>query len=158
MAGLYLAEINRADPGCILFLLDQSYSMKDPSAGDIDVRKANAAADAINQLLMDLVIRSTQNFGEGPRDYFDIGVIGYGANQGVGPCFSGALQGQELVSTSDLAANVLRVEQREKIVADGSGGKISTTVRFPVWFDPVAEGGTPMADAMRMARKILEPW
>jgi hypothetical protein len=158
VAGLYLSEINRADPGCILFLLDQSYSMKDPFAGDIDVRKANAAADAINKLLMDLVIRSTQNFGEGPRNYFDVGVIGYGANRGVGPCFSGALQGQELVSVADLAANVLRVEQRENIVPDGAGGKVSTTVRFPVWFDPVAEGGTPMADAMRMAGKILEPW
>jgi hypothetical protein len=158
VAGLYLAEINRAYPGCILFLLDQSYSMKESCAGDPDVPKANAAADAINQLLMDLVIRSTQNFGEGPRDYFDIGVIGYGSKRGVGPCFGGALQGRQLVPISDLAANLLRVEERPRQVADGSGGEVSATVRFPVWFDPVAESGTPMAEAMQVARKILEPW
>jgi len=158
VAGLYLAEINRAYPGCILFLLDQSYSMKDLFAGATEVRKANAAADAINKLLMDLVIRSTQNFGEGPRDYFDIGVIGYGGNSGVGPCFGGALSGRDLVPISELATNLLRVEERPRTVGDGSGGEVSTTVRFPVWFDPVAHGGTPMAEAMQAARRILEPW
>jgi hypothetical protein len=157
LAGLYLAEINRAYPGCIVFLLDQSFSMKDPFAGNTAVRKANAAADAINKLLMDLVIRSTQNFGEGPRDYFDIGVIGYGARTGVGPCFGGSLKGRELVSISELAANLLRVEQRARTVSNEEGVH-NTTVRFPVWFDPVAEGGTPMAEAMQVARKILEPW
>lgn len=132
--------------------------MRDPFAGTTEVRKANAAADAINKLLMDLVIRSTQNFGEGPRDYFDIGVIGYGGNRDVGPCFGGALSGRELVSVSELAANLLRVEERPRTVGDGSGGEVSTTLRFPVWFDPVAQGGTPMAEAMQAARKILEPW
>ena len=57
MGGLYMAEINRAQHGCILFLLDQSYSMKDPFAGDAKTSKAKAAADAINDLLMDLIVR-----------------------------------------------------------------------------------------------------
>jgi hypothetical protein len=158
VAELYLAEINRAYPGCILFLLDQSYSMLDPFAGDTSLRKANAAADAINKLLMDLVIRSTQNFGEGPRDYFDIGVLGYGSQSRVGPCFGGALAGRELIPLSELAANLLRIEERPRTVVDESGGEVNTTVRFPVWFDPVAEGGTPMAEAMQAASKILQPW
>ena len=132
--------------------------MRDAFAGDRTTRKANAAADAVNDLLMDLIVRSTLTFGEGPRDYFYIGVIGYGARAGVGPCFGGALRGRELVSVSELAANQLRVEERPKIVDDGSGGSVTTMVRFPVWFDPVAEYGTPMADAMKLARNVLEPW
>ena len=39
---------------------------------------------------MEVVIRCTQNFGEGPRNYFDMGVIGYGSNSGVRPCLAGA--------------------------------------------------------------------
>ncbi len=132
--------------------------MGEAFAGDKATSKANAAADAVNDLLMDLIVRSTLTFGEGPRDYFDIGVIGYGARAGVGPCFGGALKGRELVSVGELAANQLRVEERPKVVDDGSGGLVTTKVRFPVWFDPVAEYGTPMAEAMQLARKVLKPW
>ena len=132
--------------------------MGDPFAGDSAVRKANAAADAINKLLMDLIIQCTKNFGEGPRNYFDVGVVGYGSRAGVGPCFGGALKGQELVSIWDLAAHQLRVEERAKRIPDGAGGVVTVPVRFPVWFDPVAEGGTPMTEALQLARKILEPW
>jgi len=158
VTGTYLAEINRLNPGCILFLLDQSASMGDTFAGDSAVPKANAAADAINKLLMDLVIRCTQNFGEGPRNYFDIGVIGYGSLSGVGPCFGGKLEGRTLVSIQDLAANQLRVETRAKQVVDATGMPVTTTVRFPVWFDPVAYGGTPMAEALQLAKKWLKRW
>lgn len=158
MNGLYVAEINRESPGCILFLLDQSQSMKGPFSGDKTTSKASAAADAINNLLMDLIVRCTLNFDEGPRNYFSIGVIGYGARAGVGPCFGGPLKGRDLVSVADLAANQLRVEERPKVIDDGSGRLVTTTVRFPVWLDPVAELGTPMAEAMQLARRVLAPW
>ncbi len=158
MSGSYQAAISQKYPACILFLLDQSASMREPFAGEGTARKANAMADAINNLLMDLVIRCTQNYGEGPRNYVDVGVIGYGSAAGVGSCFGGALKGREIVSIKDLAVNPLRVEERTRQAADGAGGQVSTTVRFPVWFDPVAESGTPMAEAMQVGRKILEPW
>jgi hypothetical protein len=132
--------------------------MRDPFAGNKATSKANAAADAINDLLMDLIVSCTLNFSEGPRNYFDIGVIGYGARVGVGSCFGGALEGRELVSVAELAANQLRVEERPKVVDDGSGGLVTIKVRFPVWFDPVAELGTPMAEAMHHAKKVLAPW
>jgi hypothetical protein len=158
VTGSYSAEINRQYPGCIMFLLDQSGSMGDPFAGESTLPKANAAADAINKLLMDLVIQCTQNFGEGPRNYFSIGVIGYGAKTGVGPCFGGALKGRELVSVEELAGNHLRVEERTRQVVDRNGSLVNTTVRFPVWFDPVSDGGTPMAEALQLARNVLQSW
>ena len=157
MGGLYVAEINRAQHGCILFLLDQSYSMKDPFAGDAKTSKAKAAADAINDLLMDLIVRCTLDF-EGPRYYFDVGVICYGAKAGVGPCLGGALKGRSLVPIGELADNQLRVEQRPKMVSVESGGLASTTIRFPVWFDPAAEGGTPMREALELAATVMKPW
>ena len=140
-----------------MFLLDQSYSMNDSFAGDAKTSKAKAAADAINDLLMDLIVRCSLDF-EGPRYYFDVGVIGYGSKAGVGPCLGGTLKGQSLVPIGELAENQLRVEQRPKMVSDGSGGLTSTTIRFPVWFDPVAEGGTPMQEALKLAAAVVGPW
>ena len=158
MSGRYVAEINRVTPGCILFLLDQSQSMRDPFAGIKSTSKAIAAADAINNLFTELIVRSTQNFSEGPRHYFDVGVIGYGARSGVGPCLGGVLKGRDLVSIAELANNELRVEERSQAIDDGSGQLVTTKVQFPVWFDPVAELGTPMAEAMNRAKKLLKPW
>jgi len=158
VSGSYDAEISRQNPGCILFLLDQSGSMNDSFAGDRATRKANAAADAINKLLMTLVLRCTQNIGEGPRNYFDVGVIGYGSRSGAGPCFGESLQGRTLVSIAELADSQLRVEDRRRKVSDGAGGLVDTVVKFPVWFDPVAENGTPMLEAMQLACRTLQPW
>lgn len=140
-----------------MFLLDQSYSMKDSFAGEAKTSKAKAAADAINDLLMDLIVRCSLDF-EGPRYYFDVGVIGYGSSAGVGPCLGGMLKGRSLVPIGELADNQLRVEERLKMVSDGSGGLTSTTIRFPVWFDPVAEGGTPMQEALKLTAKVVKPW
>jgi hypothetical protein len=158
--GSYIAEISRDRPGCILFLLDQSQSMAEPFAGDTGTSKAQALADAINKLLMSLILRCTQNVNEGPRNYFDVGVIGYGSSwdSGPGPCLGGALRGRELVSMRDLADNYLRLEERIRMVSDGAGGLVETRVKFPVWFDPVAEDGTPMLEAVELACDILRPW
>jgi hypothetical protein len=149
----YSAEISRRNPTCFLFLIDQSGSMTDPfGGGESNKRKADGVADAINNLLRELSIRCTKD--EGVRDYFHIGVLGYGAH--VGPAFGGSLAGQELVPISQVAENPARVDQRKVKVEDGAGGLVEETKRFPVWFDPVANGGTPMCQAFDIARKALE--
>jgi hypothetical protein len=146
----YSAEISRTNPSCFLFLIDQSGSMADPISGS-DRRKADVVADAINRLLQTLVLRCAKS--EGVRDYYYVGVIGYGAR--VAPALGGALAGHSLVRISDVANCPLRIEQRTKKVADGAGGLVEETVKFPVWFEPVAEGATPMCAAVDLAWNIL---
>jgi|SRR5580704_18525181 hypothetical protein len=114
----YGAEISRTNPTCFLFLIDQSGSMADTVPNQPNRTKANAVADTINRLLQNLVIRCAKE--EGVRDYFHAGVIGYGSN--VGPAFSGALAGKELVSISEIGNMPARVEDRTKKVDDGAGG------------------------------------
>ena len=109
-------------------------------------------ADAVNRLLYELVFRCTKSQEEGPRNYFDVGVIGYGAN--VGSAWGGALANKSLVSITELADNPLRVDTREK--DDGAGGIVK--VSFPVWFDAVANNGTPMRTAFEQAHGVLESW
>jgi len=151
----YSAEISRANPSCFLFLIDQSGSMEDPfGAGGSSRKKADLVADAINRLLQNLVIKCAKE--EGIRDYFHVGVIGYGEK--VGPALGGALAGRELAPISDIGNLPARVEQRTKKVEDGAGGLIDQAIRFPVWFDPIGHGATPMCQALTQAHTILSNW
>jgi hypothetical protein len=151
----YSAEISRANPSCFLFLVDQSGSMEDPFGGGESARKkADSVADAINRLLQNLVIKCAKE--EGIRDYFYVGVLGYGDQ--VGPALSGPLAGKELVSISDIGNHPARIEQRVKKVEDGAGGLVEQPIRFPVWFDPKSHGATPMCQALTLAHDVLGRW
>lgn len=151
----YEAEISRANPTCFLFLIDQSGSMGDPfGSGESTKKKAEGVADAINRLLQTLTLRAAKE--EGIRDYFHAGVIGYGAK--VGTALGGSHSGRDLVPISEIANNPARIESRTRKVDDGAGGLIDQPIKFPVWFDPVANGGTPMCQALRQARDILSQW
>ena len=151
----YTAEISRSNPGCIFIILDQSGSMSDPIAGlETGQSKSQFLADAVNRVLESLVIRCAK--GEEIRDYFHVAALGYGAS--VGSALGGALVGRDIVPISELANNPARIETRAKKVSDGAGGLVEQQVRFPIWVDPVANGGTPMRQAFDAARSLVEQW
>lgn len=150
----YTAEISRTNPSCFLFVIDQSGSMSDNYVS-VGKPKSEALADVINRMLQQLVIKCAKS--EGVRDYYNVGVIGYGAN-GVGPAFGGNLSGQNLAPISEIANNPARIEARTKKVPDGAGGLVDTSVKFPIWFDPTASGGTPMTAAFKQANSIISTW
>ena len=151
----YTAEISRDNPSCFLFLIDQSKSMEDEvSAGDGTQSKANGVADTMNRWLQELSIKCAKS--DGVRDYYHVGVLGYGKT--VGPCVNGSSDGNEMIPVSQIADNPARLEERVKKISDGAGGVTDQTIRFPVWFDPVADGGTPMCRAAGEAQRILSEW
>jgi hypothetical protein len=151
----YSAEISRSNPTAFLFLIDQSGSMEDPWAGnDGGQSKADALATIINRLFTELVIKCSKD--EGVRDYFEIGVLAYGND--VRPALGGPLAGRVFVPVSEIADNPMHVEDRVQKVSDGVGGLVEQTVKFPVWFEPHAKGGTPMSEALRQAREALAGW
>lgn len=150
----YQAPIQRTDPTAILFLVDQSGSMGDKMAAS-EKAKAQFVADVLNRTLFELVTRCTR--AEGVRDYFEVGVVGYGA-QGAQNGLQGALGARILNPISAIEANPLRVETRKRKTDDGAGGIVEQSVKFPVWFEPMANGGTPMCDAIRKAGEELAAW
>ncbi|MEW6158084.1 MAG: vWA domain-containing protein [Verrucomicrobiota bacterium] len=150
----YSAEISRANPSCFIFLIDQSGSMVEPIAGSEGKRKCDSVADAINRLLHNLIIKCAR--GEGVRNFYEVCVIGYGMS--VAPAFSGALAGRDLVPLSEVANAPARVEERVRKVDDGAGGVINQKVKFPIWFEPVAKGITPMGQALSLSQQILSAW
>lgn len=151
----YSAEISRANPSCFMFLIDQSGSMSDAGGGGETKRsKAEGLADILNNLLRNLILRCAKE--EGVRDFYDIGVIGYGAT--VGPALGGMLGGRHLVPVGEIAGSPARLDERTKKVEDGAGGLVDQKIKFPIWVNPVANGGTPMCHAFSEAHAILQAW
>lgn len=147
----YQAEISRRNPTCFLFLVDRSASMED-GFGDGIKRKCDGVAETLNRLLYELAIKCAKE--DGIRNYYDLGVIGYGAT--VGSAFTGLLAARNLAPIADVAANPARIEQHVR--KSGAPGDLGKSIRIPIWFDPVAVGPTPMVEAFDLACDLLEAW
>lgn len=137
-----MSRIDRRHPGCFMFLLDQSLSMKDPIPGAAGSQKAQILADLINDLLLTVVSRCIKERDEPPRHYYDIGIIGYGAE--VRPLLEGALTGRTLASVEEIAKAAVPM-------TEGSNGR-------PVWFQATSSGRTPMCAALDMAGRTVAGW
>ena len=149
----YTKEINRKNPTCFLFVIDQSASMDEQMAGGSI--KSEFVADVLNRTIAETIVRCTK--ADGVRDYFDLGVIGYGGDR-VGSAFGGALSGRTLLHISEIESNPLRIEEREQDVDTDDDVLDRQLVKFPVWIDPQHDGGTPMRKAMRIVADTVAEW
>jgi hypothetical protein len=145
----YQAQINRENPTLFCFLLDHSGSMQDPVGGKENANsKAQGLADAVNGILVDIVMRCSE--GTKIREYFDISVLGYGDEKGsVSTALGGPLAGKEIVPISEIGLYPLAFQER-KI----NGQNYS----YPVWVEPVAGADTPMCAALQRCQGILQGW
>lgn len=148
----YNAEISRRNPGLFIFLIDQSRSMSHKLGGTLR-SKSQEAADAINRQIYELIYRCTKS--DGVRDYFDIGIIGYGA---VSNTAQSLLKDADLVPISRLAETPLRMEKRKEVITDPEGNDVESEFEFPVWFEPVANSNTPMVQALQLAKEWIDDW
>jgi hypothetical protein len=150
----YSAEISRDNPTAILFVIDQSGSMDEKMTTGRS--KADFLADVLNRTIYTLIINCTK--ADGVRDYFDVGVIAYGQSGGPKPGLGGSLSGGTFHPISALERSPLRVEDRSRLEDDGAGGVLERKIKFPVWFETVAGGGTPMCAALTNAAEALVEW
>jgi hypothetical protein len=149
----YSAEINRNNPSCFLFMIDQSGSMNERMDGGES--KADFVAHVINRTLAELVIRCTR--ADGVRDYFDIGIIAYGHNM-VKTGFTGVLSGYYIHSISAIAKYPVRIDKKTKSKKDPSGEIYEKREACPVWFEPRCSGVTPMRKAFEQACRLMQEW
>jgi hypothetical protein len=117
--------------------------------------KAEFVANVLNKTIYQFIIRCTR--ADGVRNYFDLGVLAYGGG-GVATGFGGALAQSAIHSLSNVELNPLRIDMRSKKVSDGAGGVVDQEIKFPVWFDPQSNGGTPMCDALKRIAAMLVEW
>ncbi|OLZ51886.1 hypothetical protein BS330_24900 [Amycolatopsis keratiniphila subsp. nogabecina] len=151
---MYTAEINRRRPACLLLLIDQSFSMSEPW-GTEGHSKAEALMASVNRLLGNAVIQCSKG-GNKILDYFEVGVIGYGAD--VQFALHGTGLDRPLLPISEVANGPLRIDEVLQKESDGAGGIIQVPRSFPVWVDPVSNGPTPMVEALRVTEGVLSAW
>ncbi len=149
----YTKEINRKNPTCFLFVIDQSGSM-DEQMGNGSI-KSEFVAEVLNQTIAETIVRCTK--ADGVRDYFDIGVIGYGGDR-VGSAFGGELSGRALIPISEIESYPLRIVEREQDIDTGDDVLDRQLVKFPVWIDPIHDGGTPMRQALGIIGETVAEW
>lgn len=163
MENTYTQSWASYQPGCMIFLLDQSGSMSEKfgqtQAGK-DRRKCDAVATVLNSFLNELVLTNTIPRADGTPDVrprADICVLGYEGNS-IDPILTGVLAGKEFVTLSELQLNPSDIEMRKQKDMDDTGAEIEVQVPFPIWVRPKAGGGTPMCAALRRARDLAAQW
>ena len=133
--------------------------MEQALSGQPGQRKMDQAASAINRVLDAVSQRCSQ--GMEVRDYFHIGILAYTTDDGGRPRISSVLSGTSLenpfLMISDVA-EIAAVEERMVKVDDGAGGLVEVSRRIPVWLQPEAYYGTPMAEALEASHTSLEAW
>ena len=155
----YTADISRNNPGCFLFLIDQSGSMSDALGGQPELRKKDGAADAVNRILHSISERCSQ--GEVVRDYFDVGIITYTTDDYGDPDLKSALPGtspEEPFLPISQVVDAATVQEKLVKESDGAGGLVEVTRTFPVWLRPESKWGTPMCSALNKAYEALNDW
>jgi hypothetical protein len=131
-------QISTANPGLIMLMIDQSYSMEDPYGND---KKKVVAANAVNNLIYELQEASWSGDSVKPR--CRVVVIGYGAQ--VHPIIYGMI--------SDLATNYKNTKMITKTV-----NRETFEFELPIWIEAEASNGTPMAEAFVKAHELVEKW
>lgn len=153
---MYSQSVSRAEPGCVVLLLDRSDSMKLPWAST-GASLAVGAALAVNNILLDMCIKATYEVNAPVRHYFDVGVFSYGARihgqgEGVESAFGGALAGRGLVPLPELADNPMAIREEPSIDV------MPIAAKMPVWVDPVHGYRTPMCEAIAVAGAHVFDW
>jgi hypothetical protein len=151
----YSKMLSAKFPGCFVLLIDQSGSMTEGVGGDSTKQKAVECAFAVNQVLREIAVSSQKGDAFSPRCC--VGLIGYGGDN-VRSVFGGSLAGRELVLIDAIAPAPMRIATRRQKISDGTGGLAETDVPFPVWVEPAAGGGTPMAEALELATQWIAAW
>jgi hypothetical protein len=157
---LYSKEISRANKGCFVFLLDQSYSMEEP-LGNSAQRKCDELCTAINAWLRNMTIRASGDTGI--KDWLDVAVIGYRtddqANAVIESALQGPLAGKTLLSIKEIGENPASIDSVTQTFSDEETGEnVEMPMQVPVWVTPRAEGGTPMCHVFDFTFGVLEEW
>lgn len=152
----YQQMVGSEHPALFLFVLDRSGSMARTWPDDSDIVKAEFLADVVNKTIREIGSSSLASDGS-IRPRCHLGVVAYDG-QGVRSLWGGALAGRDLVSITEAMENPLGEFTKTVQLADGEGGVIPVEKRFKVWIEADATGTTPMGQAMRKARELVEGW
>lgn len=135
-------------PGYLIFLIDQSGSMnEDYTEGK---SKAEFTALVINRTINEII--NTNLAGDKVKNRVFISLIGYGGKGG------NSVEDIRSDYLNEFANKPLRKEKIKKKVSDGAGGLVEIEEELPVFIEPLAKGLTPMGEALKIVKELIEAW
>jgi len=147
---MYDNNFTRANPGLIVFLIDQSKSMADPWCGGKTL--AEQTALSINRCIQEMALRFTN--GTIIKDSANIIMIGYGGTE--------HSMEAELLRSGSIASlcsdDTIPVQHLKQKISDGAGGIIEIDTDLKEFITPKAVWGTPMASAFQLASALVTEW
>lgn len=155
-ANTYSAQISRNQPTALVFMVDQSGSMRNKVTleGGIETTLAEALADTLNSLLQEILLSVTKE--NDIRGYFDLLLVGYGQNDEAMLLWD-TKSSNPWVNSSQLEQ--FKIGTKEVLVTKKTrSGESIVTVNRPIWINAEADGITPMLQAIQLATVNLIDW
>lgn len=149
---MYLNRFTIANPGLIIFMVDQSFFM-DKELGTGRLTRSQYAADIVNRSINETILRFTD--GIYTKESVYIVVIGYGSderNDHAEILLYGSIK--ELLTPP----KYLYLRKEEKRILDGVEGFINIVCDIPIWIEPQSVWSVPMASAFNLAFQIIDEW
>lgn len=135
--------IGTSNPGCVIFLVDQSWSMnEDWESG----KKTEQAALILSRAIHNLGVKCQHE--EEIRKRCFVAIISYGDSVN---CITEGM-------IDEVYEAPIEVKKVNKSIPDGAGGIVVVETELPIWIKPKANGGTPMHEAFDHATTILTDW
>lgn len=149
---MYTQDITRRHRTAFILVVDRSASMQEMvRVGMLKMTKSQALTLITSSILQELIDRCRRD--ESVRDYYDVAVIGYGDGK-VELLFGekGFISLEQLAQLNTKSHTIAF----EAMQPDGECILIEKSIR--VWFEPKAEGNTPMYEALLKARELIAEW
>jgi uncharacterized protein YegL len=144
----YTTQWSTATPGYIIFLIDQSGSMKRKFSDNES--RSQFAAKAVNDIIYKLFLHNTS--GSAIKDRVRLSIIGYGGEGG------NSLSELRTDYLSKYAETPLRLEKHIKAVINRNGTVSERVTERPIFVEPTAKGNSPIYYALDLAKQKIEEW
>lgn len=149
---MYNQEITRSHRTAFVLLLDRSASMQQHIRfGNMTAPKSQIVAYTANALITELLDRCRRT--DGIRNYYDIAVIGYCGDKVESLLCTEGFSSIKELSTKEPPTSAIVFEQE---LEDGT--KLLTRHSQQNWIEPLANGTTPMYEALHKALGLVEKW
>lgn len=149
---MYSQEITRKHRTAFVIALDRSGSMQEQMRyGRSMQTKASILSRTAGALITELIDRCRRT--DALRNYYDIAVVGYGNDE-----VEMLLGGDGFIAIDELERHQPAeiITTTEEHLPDGSWAMVEH--RSVEWFEPKAEGNTPMYEAMLLIRDLVKDW
>ena len=147
---MYENSFTRANPGLVIFMIDQSASMS--QIGYEGRPLAETAADIMNSMIDELTLKFM--LGERVRECAHVVIIGYGGTED-------SMEAELLYCCSIaqlFAYDTIPVKRFVVMIPDGTGGTIPIDYEIKQYVTPTSVGVGQMSNAFQLASRLVKEW